>query len=186
MLGRQAFPFEMFPFQGTFVHFRGGSSHIYTSNQGFWPQISCHAKERYEQLWPETSPTKSTPANATSRSIFWVNIGVSQNRGTPKWMVKIMENPIKMGWFGRCSPYFWFNTHIWVTRPWRSVDRAGPRRPLGWFDKNQIMSGWYCGGFGNLAVTGWYGSFLPLFTTVFYYIQVRWLALDFWTINSIT
>ncbi len=23
-------------------------------------------------------------------------MGVSQNRGTPKWMVKIMENPIKM------------------------------------------------------------------------------------------
>ena len=24
-------------------------------------------------------------------------VGVSKNRGTPKWMVKIMENPIKMG-----------------------------------------------------------------------------------------
>ena len=24
-------------------------------------------------------------------------MGVSKNRGTPKWMVKIMENPIKMG-----------------------------------------------------------------------------------------
>ena len=24
------------------------------------------------------------------------NMGVSKNRGTPKWMVKIMENPIKM------------------------------------------------------------------------------------------
>ena len=24
------------------------------------------------------------------------HIGVSKNRGTPKWMVKIMENPIKM------------------------------------------------------------------------------------------
>ena len=23
-------------------------------------------------------------------------VGVSKNRGTPKWMVKIMENPIKM------------------------------------------------------------------------------------------
>ena len=23
-------------------------------------------------------------------------LGVSKNRGTPKWMVKIMENPIKM------------------------------------------------------------------------------------------
>ena len=25
------------------------------------------------------------------------NLGVSKNRGTPKWMVKIMENPIKTG-----------------------------------------------------------------------------------------
>ena len=27
-------------------------------------------------------------------------LGVSKNRGTPKWMVKIMENPIKMGDLG--------------------------------------------------------------------------------------
>ena len=25
-----------------------------------------------------------------------INLGVSKNRGTPKWMVKIIENPIKM------------------------------------------------------------------------------------------
>ena len=40
---------------------------------------------------------------------------VSKNRGIlpPIWMVKIMENPIKMGWFwGAKNPYFWFNTHM--------------------------------------------------------------------------
>ena len=38
---------------------------------------------------------------------------VSKNRGTPKWMVKIMENPIKMDDLGGGKkPYFWFNTHI--------------------------------------------------------------------------
>ena len=39
-------------------------------------------------------------------------MGVSKNRGTPKWMVKIMENPIKMDDLGvplfletpTCSP----------------------------------------------------------------------------------
>ena len=37
-------------------------------------------------------------------------------------MVKtIMENPMKIlwtnGWFGgKCSPYFWFNTHIYMSR----------------------------------------------------------------------
>ena len=25
-----------------------------------------------------------------------IHMGVSKNKGTPKWMVKIMENPIKM------------------------------------------------------------------------------------------
>ena len=29
-------------------------------------------------------------------SMFKKNMGVSKNRGTPKWMVKIMENPIKI------------------------------------------------------------------------------------------
>ena len=28
------------------------------------------------------------------------HMGVSKNNGTPKWMVKIMENPIKMGDLG--------------------------------------------------------------------------------------
>ena len=27
-----------------------------------------------------------------------------------------MENPIKMGWFGGKTPYFWFNTHIPIGR----------------------------------------------------------------------
>ena len=38
-------------------------------------------------------------------------LGVSKNRGTPKWMVKIMENPIKMDDLG-APHYFWFNTHL--------------------------------------------------------------------------
>ena len=28
--------------------------------------------------------------------VIFQNMGVSKNRGIPKWMVKIMENPIKM------------------------------------------------------------------------------------------
>ena len=38
-------------------------------------------------------------------------MGVSKNRGTPKWMVKIMETPMNkwMIW-GVIYPYFWFNT----------------------------------------------------------------------------
>ena len=35
--------------------------------------------------------------------------------GTPKWMVKIMENPIKMDDMGG-FPIFWFNTHRSIIR----------------------------------------------------------------------
>ena len=38
-------------------------------------------------------------------------MGVSKNRGTPKWMVKIMENPIKMDDLGG-KPMIFGNTHI--------------------------------------------------------------------------
>ena len=34
-------------------------------------------------------------------------MGGSKNSDTPKWMVKIMKNPIKMGWFGgKTTPIF--------------------------------------------------------------------------------
>ena len=33
-------------------------------------------------------------------------MGVSKNRGTPKWMVKIMETPIKMDDLGVKTPLF--------------------------------------------------------------------------------
>ena len=44
---------------------------------------------------------------------YWYLVGASKNRGTPKWMVKIMENPIKMDdlgvpLFSETSLYLWF------------------------------------------------------------------------------
>ena len=40
-----------------------------------------------------------------------------KNRGkTPKWMVKIMENPINMDDLGGKNPYFWFNTQNHLSR----------------------------------------------------------------------
>ena len=43
-------------------------------------------------------------------------MGVSKNRGTPKWMVKIMVPTLwTNGWFGFFPPYFWFNTHVYTT-----------------------------------------------------------------------
>jgi len=40
-------------------------------------------------------------------------MGVSKNRGTPKWMVKIMENPIKMDDLGG-KPTIFGNTQMLV------------------------------------------------------------------------
>ena len=46
--------------------------------------------------------------------VIFTYMGVSKNRGgPPKWMVKIMENPIKMGWFGG-KPTIFGNIHIWL------------------------------------------------------------------------
>ena len=48
-------------------------------------------------------------------------VGVSKNRGAPKWMVKIMENPIKMDDLGGkphyfrkhpCGDYFFFHSRM--------------------------------------------------------------------------
>ena len=39
------------------------------------------------------------------------DMGVSKNRGTPKWMVYFMENPIKMDDL-RGPPLFFGNTHM--------------------------------------------------------------------------
>ena len=38
---------------------------------------------------------------------------VSENKGTPKWMVKIMENPIKMDDLGG-KPTIFGNTHMFT------------------------------------------------------------------------
>ena len=40
-------------------------------------------------------------------------MGVSKNRGTPKWMVKIMENAIKMDDLGGNTPIFG-TTHMHI------------------------------------------------------------------------
>ena len=42
----------------------------------------------------------------------------------PKWMVKIMENPIKMDDFGGKNPYFWVDTYICTQLPKFDVLKA--------------------------------------------------------------
>ena len=63
-------------------------------------------------------------------------MGVSKNNGTPKWMVKIMENPIKMDDLGG-------NTHIFGSTPilyiyiyiWANYNDVSRGHPKWWFSK---------------------------------------------------
>ena len=50
------------------------------------------------------------------KHVVLLYLGVSQNRGTPKWMVKIMENPVKMDDFG--VPLFYGNTQKQIYTLW--------------------------------------------------------------------
>ena len=75
-------------------------------------------REDYLELKLLNEDPNPKAANVWSKSSSWFEVlkdmAVSENNGTPKWMVKIMENPIKMGWFGG-------NNHESI--PFRSVDQ---------------------------------------------------------------
>ena len=92
-------------------------------------------------------------------------MGVSENSGTPKWMVKIMENPIKMGWFGGTTIFG--NIHIpWSIEPLsippsRSAQRLRNLSRCSYASQSQ--SAQTIGGHGKIAISttkaskGWLG-----------------------------
>ena len=47
-------------------------------------------------------------------SVVFNYMGVSKNCGTPKWMVKIMENPVRNGMIWGENPLFLETPHICV------------------------------------------------------------------------
>ena len=54
-----------------------------------------------------SSPSNDVPAKHTTLYPFHlINMGVSKNRGTPKWMVKIMENPMNKWMIWGKTPLF--------------------------------------------------------------------------------
>ena len=58
-------------------------------------------------------------------------MGVSNNKGTPKWMVNIMENPIENGWFGG-TIFFWKHpyTHTYQKKSPKNIsDQQIPQQP---------------------------------------------------------
>ena len=71
------------------------------------------------------------------------HMGVSKNRGTPKWINFIMENPNKIPWIWGAHPYFWkhpygvghLNNHQKnkqkvpsLKLTWPPENRPGPKR----------------------------------------------------------
>ena len=68
-------------------------------------------------IWPDASWNVPSPGHRDLKKNFVVGRIVDpKNRGIwpPKWMVKIRENPIKMGWFGGKHHYFWVDTHVFM------------------------------------------------------------------------
>ena len=54
------------------------------------------------------------PSMVSTSMPFALHMGVSKNRGTPKWMVKIMENPIKHGTIWGVKPPLCLVQHPYV------------------------------------------------------------------------
>ena len=78
-----------------------------------WWQTSVSWLVRRLKQKPEDEKKKTVRISERQRSKEVCHIyiyGCFQNRGIPKWMVKIMENPIKMDDLG-VFPYFWVDTH---------------------------------------------------------------------------
>ena len=63
------------------------------------------------------SKTLELPLDKVDVRVFWVGASQIINQyGTPKWMVKITENPIKMDDLG--GPPLFLETPIWLHAQW--------------------------------------------------------------------
>ena len=63
----------------------------------FW--WSWGSTDEPKKTWPTQGGESKNDGNFLRCSFYYprrFHVGVSKNKGTPKWMVKIMENPIKM------------------------------------------------------------------------------------------
>ena len=74
-----------------------------------------------------------------------IHVGVSKNTGTPKWMVKIMENPMNKWMIWGAHPYF----YIYIYIPLRSSQRCYTSKgccktPWGYFQQKVVgVSLWF-------------------------------------------
>ncbi len=90
MVGVDVFPIEIVPFRGRSLVF-GGVHQLTVS------VVYRHFKAQLE--YDRTGPIRTQGSTCHMRHGLpspRCKMAVSKNKGTPKWMGKIMENPIKM------------------------------------------------------------------------------------------
>ena len=81
---------------------------------------------------------------------------------TPKWMVKIMENPIKMGWFGgttifgnthiNISPKYTLDVSLSLSHCFTVFEHSVPKKTFHSSTKNQTLTQW-CSRVHDLSLT---------------------------------
>ena len=81
----------------------GPSGRPYAYNQGLPSALPRFLARRMDPLG------KLQKRHRKGKPWSWYNMGVSKHMGTPKWMVKIMDNPIENGWFGGYHCWIWYN-----------------------------------------------------------------------------
>ena len=101
--------------------------------------------------------------------IMWVNMGVSRNRGIPKWMVKIMENPINPWMIWGDFPHY-FRKHPYTIFPWI---RNGRYRCGGWSLKPKELP--LQGRTGSLNV--WGSQAIPKTSMVLFFSMTWYMVL---------
>ena len=78
----------------------------WSSSPTLWGSVAVRTRSHTSWgLAPKSAKTSPTPRY----------MGVSKNRGIPKWMVYYWK-PYSNGLIWGFSPYFWFNTHMWRER----------------------------------------------------------------------
>ena len=100
--------------------------------------------------------------------VFHPKTGVSKNWGTPKWMVKIMEPPIKMGWFGGTTIFGNIQT-VRLRHP--NIMMKPPRkRTLQWYYLSPHEGS---GAAGWIWVRAQYNIYIYIFVHLYIYVWVN-------------
>ena len=90
-------------------------------------------------FWGKRPIFRRELANVSFRRVILPYLGVSKNRATPKWMVKIMvPNPMKNGWFAGVFPWFL----VWKHPFWNFPQNEFQSQPKGGWSSPPSIRSW--------------------------------------------